>query len=243
MACALFGQLGEARALDSRAPGAASWALSEPAEAQARPPDPFSLWAACSSTASAGWRPPGEQEGGQACFPASSLLFSGSLHPRIRVAAQPRAVSVLWSRALASPLALFLSVSRECPLRRSLALLATFRARELPAPCPRAREGSALSRGAACFPFPFVPRLGERAGLGLGTVAPTLPSSARGRGAHIGVELVVDKFGPQQVQSLRRAGLGAGEEKLETTASGGRARSTAGRRSGSPFFFFFSPQF
>lgn len=57
----------------------------------------------------------GLQEGSRACLP-------GLLTPLLRLPpsrdltpAQPRAVSVLRSRVLASPLALFLSVSRECP--------------------------------------------------------------------------------------------------------------------------------
>lgn len=234
----------QAWALNSRVPGCS---LLGPRLSLLRPrPDlltPVPFWAACSSTATAGCRPPGGQQGlpsrpPHASAPAPSIPGSAC--------SSARAVSVLWSRVLAfppGPLPVRLSrvppcdVSKPCSQRSG-------RGSSLP-PCPGARERSALSRGAPWAPgFPFhnwAPGLGtgERAGLSLGSVAPTLQTAARGLGAHIRVEANGRQIWAPAGPKLEARGLGAGEEKLETTASGGRARSTAGSGSRSLFFFFF----
>lgn len=104
-------------------------------------------------------RPAGLQEGSRACLP-------GLLTPLLRLppspdltAAQPRAVSVLWSRVLASPLALFLSVPRECPPATFARLARNVPGAGAPCPTPAPGHGSAppspgVLPGRPLSPFP-----------------------------------------------------------------------------------------
>lgn len=182
---------------------------------------------------------PASEEGSRACLP-------GHLTPLLRLppspdltAAQPRAVSVLWSRVLASPLALFLSVSRECPPATFASL-----ALNVPgagAPCPtapgRRRAPPSLS-GCSQAPGVSWPNWAQARGAGrpeLRERGPKLQTVARGFGVHIRVELRGRQIWAPAEPKFEARGVGAAEEKLETTASGGRARSTAGGGSRSLF--------
>lgn len=191
-----------------------SWALSEPAKAgpdlltpslAGRPAPPLPQQAASL------------QEGSRACLP-------GLLTPLLRLppspdltAAQPRAVSVLWSRVLASPLALFLSVSRECP-PATLASLAC----NVPgagAPCPRApgRGSAPPSPGCSGSPSPAGPRRGERASGQAWASAgwpPGCPPRPEALARTLEWSCAAGKFGLQQSRSLRRARSWGGRAKV-----------------------------
>lgn len=176
----------------------------------------------------------------------------GLLTPLLRLppspdlsAAQPRAVSVLWSRVLASPLALFLSVSRECPPATFASL-----ARNVPgagAPYPWApRRGSAppspgVLPGRGCP----LPRRGLASGSGR-----TGGPEPRGRGPRcrrrpgawtrtLEWSCAAGKFGLLQGRSLRRAEPGRERKswrRLPLEAE--HAPLQAAARAGVVFFFF-----
>lgn len=221
-----------------------SWALSEPAKARARPPDPFPFWAAWSSTATAGCQPPGGQQGllsrpPHSSSPAPSIPGSdcSSAPGRFRTV-------VPGSGVPPGPLPVRLSRVPPCDVRKACSQRSG-RGSSLPL-CPRARECSAPSRGAPKapdFPFPNGSQTrgtGERSGLNLGSVAPKLQAAARGLGAHIRVELggrqIWAPAGPKfearaelgrERKSWRRLPLEAEHAPLQAAA---RARV---------FFFFF----
>lgn len=159
---------GQAWALNSRGAGPSlpgPWGSL--LKARARPPDPFPFWAAWSSTATAACRPPGGQQGlpprpPHSSSPAPSIPGSDCSSAPGRF----RAV-VPGSGVPPGPLPVRPSRVPPCDVRKACSQRSG-RGSSLP-PCPRARERSALSRGAPgapAFPFPnwAQPRGSARAG-------------------------------------------------------------------------------
>ena len=173
-----------------------SGAWSEPAKVEARPPDPFPLWAAWSSTATAGCRPPGGQQGlpprpPHSSSPAPSIPGSDCCSAPGRFRAM-----VPGSGVPPGPLPVRLSRVPPCDVHKPSSQRSG-RGRSLPPSPQRLPRGTGALRPLpgcsrdARFPLPNWAQAlgaGRRAGLSLESVAPTLQTTARGLGALIRVE-------------------------------------------------------
>lgn len=154
----LFGQSNQAWALNAccflLGPG-----LS-PLRPGPRPPDPFPLWVAWSSTATAGCQPPGGQQSLPPRPPHSSS--SAPSIPGSDCCSAPGPFPCSGSRVLAfppGPLPVRLSRVPPCDVHKPCSQRSG-RGRSLP-PCPGSWERSALSRGATGTlgsPLPTGPR-------------------------------------------------------------------------------------
>lgn len=190
-----------------------SWASSEPAKAQARPPDPLPSGLPAPPLLQ---QAAGLQEGRRAAGAASRPPHSSSPAPSIPgsecSSAPGRFRTVVPGTGVPpGPLPVRLSRVPPCDVRKPCSQRSG-RGSSLP-PCPAARERSALSRGAPGTPgFPFPSRAqtrgaGGRAGPSLGAVAPRCRRLPGAWTRTLEWSRAAGKFGLLQGRSWRRAEL------------------------------------